>query len=186
MNALNFKPMPGHERGTILRLLQESYTGLPQINEGLIREWENDWKRFDDNIFDRPDTIGTSGFITYQGESIIGFASWDPRQHPTAIIGHNCILPAFRRNRHGRQQIEEMLRRLEALGFTKARVTTGDHPGFIPAQKMYLACGFHEIRRFSDKTDTSWRMVEFEKELSNQRLQFTFARGGQNETEAQC
>jgi len=184
MNALNFKPIPGHERGTILKLLQESYKDLPQINESLIREWENDWERFGDNVFDHPDTIGASGFITYQGESIIGFASWDPRQHPTAIIGHNCILPAFRRNGHGRQQIEEMLRRLEALGFTKARVTTGDHPGFIAAQKMYLACGFHEIRRFSDKTDTSWRMVEFEKELSNHRLQFTFARGGQNETEA--
>lgn len=177
MNALSFKPVPGHKRGTILRLLQESYKGLPQIDLTFIKKWENDWKRFDNDIFDHPDTIGTSGFITYQGKSIIGFASWDPRQHPTAIIGHNCVLPAFRQRGLGKQQIGELLRRVKFLGFTKARLTTGDHPGFLAAQKMYLACGFHETRRFSDNTDTGWKMVAFEKELSNKASEAIGAQG---------
>jgi hypothetical protein len=170
MNVLNFSPIPVHERGIIMRLLQESHK---EFSRDLIRKWEKDWKRFDNDVFDHPDTVGPCGFITYQGKSIIGFASWDPRQHPSAIIGHNCILPAFRRNGHGKRQIKEMLGRLKALKFSKARVTTGDHPGFISAQRMYLMCGFCETRRYSDRTDTNWRMVEFEKDLLNRRLQPT-------------
>ena len=165
MKALSFEPMPAHERGTVLRLLQESYRELPQISESLIGQWEDDWKRFDDDIFDYPETVGASGFITYQGESIIGFGSWDPRRYPTAIIGHNCILPPFRGKGYGKRQIQELLRRLKVLRFTRARVTTGDHPSFLAAQKMYFACGFHEIRRFTDKNAADWRIVEFEKEL---------------------
>lgn len=165
INTLTFKPIQRHKRGTVLRMLQESYEGLPQVNVSFVTKWEKDWIQFDNDIFDHPETIGASGFITYQGQSMVGFVSWDPRQHPTAVVGHNCVLPGFRRNGHGRRQIEEMLIRLGDLGFTQARVTTGDHPGFIAAQKMYLACGFHEVRRFSDKTDPSWRIVEFEKKL---------------------
>jgi GNAT superfamily N-acetyltransferase len=178
MNALSFKPMPGHERGAILRLLQESYNGLAQIDRHSLSRWELDWRKFDDDIFNHPDTIGASGFVTYQGKTIIGFASWDPRKHPTATVGHNCILPAFRRRGYGKQQIEELLRRLKSLGFTKARTTTGDHPGFLAAQRMYLACGFRETRMFSDNTKTGWKMVELEKELSNQRLHPSRNRSG--------
>jgi len=167
MDQLNFTPIPSHGRGIVLRLLQESYNRLPQIDERLIAEWEDGWRGYDDDIFTYPDTIGATGFVTCHGETIVGFASWDPRQHPVATIGHNCVLPAFRGNGYGRRQIEELLRRLMASGFRKARVTTGDHPGFIAAQQMYLSCGFREVGRFVEptKTDASWKMVAFVTEL---------------------
>ena len=40
------------------------------------------------------------------GGRIAGFGSWDPRQAPDyGIIGHNCVLPEFRGEGLGKQQI---------------------------------------------------------------------------------
>lgn len=163
--SLSYRAFPGHERGTILRLLRESYQDFSQTNERLVEQWDNDWRQYDDDVFDFPETVGASGFITYQGEILIGFASWDPRVFPTAIVGHNCILPAYRRNGLVKRQIEEMLKRLAYRGFTKARATTGDHPGFVAARRLYLACGFRKIDRRPSQADAGFSLLVFERDL---------------------
>jgi GNAT superfamily N-acetyltransferase len=159
---LEFKPFPGHARGTILRMLKKSYVSLPGIGRDLLKKRESSWVSYDNEVFDNPETVGKSGFITYDKKTIVGFASWDPRLRPRAIIGHNCILPAFRGKGFGKQQIVETLWRLQNLGFTSAAVSTGDSQAFIPTRKMYLSCGFHECGRSVNREFPDLGMIEYQ------------------------
>jgi len=69
--------------------------------------------------------------------------SYDPRQGPErGIIGYNCVVPEHQRKGIGCLQIQEILRIFRDKGFAKACVTTGDDDFFVPAQRMYEACGF--------------------------------------------
>lgn len=164
MSRLVFKPMTDHPRGTIVALLVQSYQGTHSFAPWLSRLRE-EWKEYDDQIFDHPKTVGTAGFVSYRRRSIVGFATWDPRNHPVAIVGHNCILPEFRKQGFGKMQMEEVLQRLRTLKFTKVCVTTGDHPFFLPARKMYLACGFRETRRTTPSLDRDSGTIEMERNL---------------------
>ena len=110
--------------------------------------------------------MGACGFISYLTTEIVGFASYDPRKYPVGVIGHNCILPQFRGNGYGKQQINEFLYRFRKLNFTKATVSTGEHEFFYPAQMMYLNCGFRDIRRFPGREgNRDYVIVEYEREL---------------------
>lgn len=93
--------------------------------------------------------------ITCLDDKPIGFASYDPRQGPEyVVIGHNCILPKYQGKGYGKKQILELLRRLKALHFKKARVSTGDYLFFISAQRLYESCGFKKIDRIkAEKQD---------------------------------
>lgn len=164
MNDLNFKSLIEHQEGTFFNLLNKCYVGLGKIIPEYRTEWINDWKEYDNEIFNNPDTVGACGFVTYLNDVIIGFASWDPRRYPTGIIGHNCILPRFRGNGYGQYQINEIINRFKILNFKKALTSTMDHDFFSTAQKMYLACGFDEKRRFLAK-DKNYNMIEYEKLL---------------------
>jgi hypothetical protein len=159
MDSLNFKPLYSQERGSILRMLKLAYHSLPQLDANTLALWERDWAEYDANIFDNPNTVGACGFVSYLNNEVIGFASWDPRQRPIAIVGHNCILPDFRGHMHGVTQMKKVVRRLKEDDFALIRVSTGDNSAFIPAQKMYLSCGFVETRRFEIH---GHKMVEFE------------------------
>jgi hypothetical protein len=63
-------------------------------------------------------------------------------------------------------QIQEILRRFREMAIKKAKVSTNDLPFFIPAQRMYIACGFREVRRIPWPRDPKQRMIEYEKEIS--------------------
>lgn len=165
MNELHFKSLIEHKEGTVFDLLNRSYAGLGKIKPEYIREWENDWKEYDNEIFHNPNTVGAYGFVSYLDNEVVGFASWDPRKYPIGIIGHNCILPQFRGNRYGQHQINEIIKRFKQMSFTKALIFTMDHEFFYTAQKMYLACGFNETRRFSEK-NKNYKMIEYEKLLN--------------------
>jgi len=165
MPLLPFKPLTEHKPRTIFTLLKESYKGLVKIKPEYILEWEKDWIEYDHEIFQYPDTVGSCGFISYSGTEIVGFASSDPRKHPTGVIGHNCILPKFRRNGYGKQQINEILKRFREMNFKKAIVSTNEHEFFYPAQRMYLACGFREKRRFWGGENKGYVMIEYERVL---------------------
>jgi len=94
--------------------------------------------------------------------SPIGFASWDPRAYPAyGIIGHNCILPAFQGQGYGTAQVRRALDILRARGFEQARVTTGDHPFFRPAQRIYAACGFRETGRGYRDPRAALNMIDY-------------------------
>ena len=153
-NMLAFGSITTHDPGTIFSLLRQSYA--PIWNDKL----EETMRKADQDTFANPDTIGACTFITCLDGQPIGFASYDPRQGPDlAIIGHNCILPEYQHRGFGCRQIAELLRRLKEKGFRKVTVTTSGHHFFVPAQKMYLTCGFKEVRRFGQHPDQT---IEYE------------------------
>ena len=165
---LAFKPPSGHSRGTILRLFRQSYAEMMLADLPYWRNEEEDWSRFDQEVFENPDTVGRCVFISLSEGAVVGLGSFDPRHGPEyGTIGHNCILPEFRGSRFGKQQVEELCARLRARGFKRAVVSTGDHPFFLPAQRMYLSCGFKETRRDVDgaRSNPQFNLIKYEKQL---------------------
>jgi len=155
-----------YKRGIIADLLKESYRELVLSNPGLWGQEEIKWNEFDSEIFEYPDSIGRCVFLTLLERQIVGFGSFDPRHRPDfGIVGHNCILPEFRGRGYGKQQLLEILRRLQSLSIKKAKATTGSHPFFIPAQRMYSSCGFIEVSRGPWAGDPSQEIIEFEKRI---------------------
>jgi GNAT superfamily N-acetyltransferase len=166
MSGLNFTGPGAQKPGTIAAILKSCYANLVASDPDL---WQNDtegWERFDRDVYEDPDGIGDSTFLSWFDDKLIGFVSYDPRQWPAlGVIGHNAILPEFQRQGFGKQQIAETLRRFQKQGFKKAKVSTLDHPFFIPAQKMYLSCGFYEARRIPWDGSPQYGLIEYEKDL---------------------
>jgi GNAT superfamily N-acetyltransferase len=158
---VEFTGIAGYERGIVYSLLCRSFAEL--LND----EFEEKIRSFDKELFENPGTIGACTFISTLGGEAVGMASWDPRQGPeVGIIGYNCILPEYQGRGFGTAQIKEILRRLETDGFKKVIVRTSEHPFFESAQKMYLACGFREIKRYETGDQSGYGTIEYEIELS--------------------
>jgi GNAT superfamily N-acetyltransferase len=136
------------EPGIIAWLLNQSYAELIRAQPELWESERKNWEETDKSVFENPDTIGACSFLTWYGTNIVGFFSFDPRPQPAyAVIGHNCILPEFRNQGFGKRQIAEILHQLRQRRIRQARVSTNDHPFFVPAQRMYISCGFVELER---------------------------------------
>ena len=151
------------EQGIIDWLLNESYATLVETDTDLWNTEKENWKQFDRDVFENPDSVGSCAFLSWYGKDVVGFSSFDPRQRPIyGIIGHNCILPEFRGRGFGRQQIHENLRRFEQMNIRRAKVSTNDHPFFVPAQQMYIACGFREVARIPWDRDPQQNMIHYE------------------------
>lgn len=162
---LEFKKLTSSEKGLIYSLLNRSYENLTKDIPDIANKWQKDWKQYDEEVYKFPETIGASGFITLFDEKIIGFGSYDPHQRPElGIVGHNCILPEYRRKGFGKAQIYKIISILKELGVKKVKVTTGEHPFFKPAQKMYASCGFIETRRFQSQ-DLEFRQIDYIREI---------------------
>ena len=160
-----FVPLTDEKPGTIAALLRASYATLLESDSRWASEQAN-WDEYDRLVFAHRDTVGMCLFLTRVSGDIAGFASWDPRQKPRyGIVGHNCILPRFRGHGLGTQQIHEVLRRFQMLGIQTARAITCDHPFFVPAQRMYLACGFREVQRTLWDRDRNHLVIEYEIEI---------------------
>jgi len=155
-----WKPITDFQRGDIVKLLQACYANIwnPQLCQTM--------KQFDAESFDHINTIGACVFFSCLNDVTIGLASYDPRQGPDlGIVGHNCVLPEYQGRGYGREQIFEILRRLRSKNFQKVQVSTGQDPFFLPAQKMYLSCGFREIKRTSEINDHTHGKIYYEKML---------------------
>ena len=61
--------------------------------------------------------------------------------------------------------MRRVLELLRACGFRRARATTGDHPFFEPAQRMYQACGFEEVKRGSCDRHPALGTIHYELSL---------------------
>ncbi len=158
--TLKFESVTNYERGFIFSLLQQSFAELWN------NEMEEKIKQYDKEIFDTPNTVGACVFVSTLNGNAVGMASWDPRRGPElGIIGYNCILPEYQGRGFGEIQIKEVLRRLKEREFKKVSVTTGEYPFFVPAVKMYLACGFKEIRRYNKGRDPRYGSIDYEIEL---------------------
>jgi len=163
---LTFTTFARHEPGIVFSLLSQSYAAYLACDPLAAEAWPAGWQAYDRDVFRLPDTVGACGFVTCLGDRAIGLASWDPRGFPeVAIIGHNCILPAFQGNGYGKIQIRRVLAILQERGFKRARVTTGEHTFFVPAQRMYQACGFREIRRGGGDPHSTFRTIDYERVL---------------------
>jgi GNAT superfamily N-acetyltransferase len=147
-------------------ILRASYRELIEIFDPINKDkYLKNWREFDNNCFEHPETIGKCAHITKVGDKPIGLWSYDPRNFPEyGIVGHNCILPKYRRNGYGKKQIQEMLNIFKENGCKEARVTTTNNEFFIPAQKMYESLGFRETKRYFDKY---WglELIDYNKDL---------------------
>jgi hypothetical protein len=47
----------------------------------------------------------------------------------------------------------------------QARVSTIDHPFFVPAQKMYTACGFIQVKRVPFDRDPKQNIIHYEMRI---------------------
>jgi GNAT superfamily N-acetyltransferase len=166
MSELRFTPPHIEKPGSIFMMLKTCYANLVASNPDLWGNETEGWERFDADVYEDPDGIGDCTFLSWVGDKLIGFASFDPRQWPAmGIIGHNAILPEYQRHGFGKQQIEEILQRFQKMGFKKVKVSTLDHPFFIPAQKMYVSCGFCMKRWVPWEGCPKFRLIEYELEL---------------------
>jgi len=160
------------EPGIIDWLLNQSYAEIVEAEPEFWEPEKENWEQSDRDVFENPDTVGACTFLSWSGTDIAGFFSFDPRPQPAyGVIGHNCILPEYRGQGFGQQQICEILRRFRETGIRQARVSTNDHPFFVPAQRMYAACGFREVKRIPWDRDFNQRMIHYEIELDNKAMQ---------------
>jgi GNAT superfamily N-acetyltransferase len=164
---LRFEAVTPEDVGRIGALLTEGYQELLSMGDDFWLQERESWMQFDAEVFENLSTIGQCVFLTRLGTEIIGFSSFDPRPGPSfGILGHNCIRPPYRGQGFGKCQVYETLSRLRMRSIRKAIVSTGEHPFFVPAQKMYLSCGFHEMRRRSANSRMGFRVIEYELAVS--------------------
>ena len=153
------------EPGVVAWLLNQSYAKLVEAEPELWGPERANWEQSDRAVFDHPDSVGACTFLSWAGVDLVGLFSFDPRPLPEyGVIGHNCILPDFRGRGLGKQQIAEALRLLRDRGAVAARVTTHEHPFFVPAQRMYEACGFREVSRAPWNRDLTQSLIHYELE----------------------
>jgi GNAT superfamily N-acetyltransferase len=166
MPALKFTPPSIKKPGTIAAILKSCYADLVNSEPDLWGDEAAGWERFDKDVYEDPDSTGECTFLSWLGDDLIGFASYDPRQWPAlGIIGHNAVLPDFQDRGFGKSQILEILKRFQKTGFKRAKVSTLDIPFFIPAQKMYLGCGFQIKRWIPWEGCQKFRLIEYERDL---------------------
>lgn len=152
--------------GIIASLLKQSYVELTESEPKNWRSEVENWEQSDHNVFKNPTTSGACTFLSWVDINLVGFFCFDPRERPAyGVIGHNCILPEFRGRGYGKQQIHEIIRQFRDIGIKSARVSTNDHPFFIPAQRMYAACGFREVKRSPWNRDPKQNIIHFKMEL---------------------
>ncbi|MBN1804724.1 MAG: GNAT family N-acetyltransferase [Sedimentisphaerales bacterium] len=160
MTVLIFNKIDKYKPGIIYRLLSQSY------EEILDQQLKQQFQQFDRDVFENPDTIGACTFITTLGIDNIGMASYDPREAPEqAIIGHNCVLPQYRKNGYGKKQILEIIKRLKLRNVSSILVSTSENPFFEPAQKIYLSCGFTELERKKRQPYDKYKTIYYELKL---------------------
>ncbi|MEN8127410.1 MAG: GNAT family N-acetyltransferase [Planctomycetota bacterium] len=152
---MEYLTIENFEKGVVFDLLFRAFE--PLMNP----EFKNKLRRYDQEIFDNLKTVGASLFLTQYDGKLVGMASWDPRQFPRAIIGYNCIVPGFQHIGFGKLQLLELLNRLTRGGFTEAVVTTGEHPFFVPSQKMYSSCGFQKVRHYNEGRDPRYGSTDY-------------------------
>lgn len=152
---MEYLTIENFEKGIVFDLLYQAFG--PLMNS----EFEAKLRRYDEEVFDNPGSVGASVFLTRFDGELIGMASWDPRQFPKAIIGYNCIIPGFQGIGFGKLQLCELLNRLALEGFTEVSARTGDDSFYVPSQKMYISRGFEEINRSEKSSDPRYGSIDY-------------------------
>jgi len=163
---LKFTDTDNYKAGLIVDLLSQSYHDLLQGDSDFFKSEIPEWRVFDTEVSNTPDIFRRCVLFSWLGDDLVGFGSFDPRPKPEfGLIGHNCILPRFRGRGLGKQQLQEILRRFREIGIRLAKVSTGDSLFFLPAQRMYIACGFREVRRAPSQRNPQQTMIHYEMKI---------------------
>jgi GNAT superfamily N-acetyltransferase len=169
---LRFTPPHDQQPGLFAFMLKQSYADLVESDPEHWGPEVPKWERFDGEVFEHPNSVGSCVFVSWSDDQLVGFGSYDPRQKPHfGIVGHNYVLPDFRGRGFGKQQIQEILRRFQSQGIRTAKTHTLAGAWHIPAQRMYAACGFRETARHPWDGDPSQVVIEYEKRLDNKSIE---------------
>jgi len=146
---IEFKNFDEFERGILYKQLVEGYSFDNRWKEC----FENDWIEYDNFFYDNLHFTNNCGFVTVLNGNPIGHISWDPRNAPEyVLIGHNCILPDFKGNGYGKEQLKEAINRITKNNdLNKIKVTTNEK--LLPAKHNYESVGF-KIAQRRENTDT--------------------------------
>lgn len=145
-------------RGSLARMLKDAYSFDPRC----IKCWGENWRAYDDFFFDHPAIAETCGFVTVFSGVPVGHITWDPRNLPArAILGHNCILTAYKGQGLGGAQLREAVRRIAARGAERIDVTTSEM--LIAAQRNYESAGFRRIgtRPSAEEDAFAGRLIDY-------------------------
>lgn len=159
---LEFKPITDFPQGTLYRQLLDTYS----FDARCLAHWQNSWQAYDDFFYANPSIAAAYGFVTVLDGEPIGHISWDPRNRPDhVIIGHNCILTAYKGNGYGKLQLSEAIRRIKAYDVARIIVTTNVIT--LPAQKNYESVGFVKVcERINLETPFAGNYIDYEMRLS--------------------
>jgi GNAT superfamily N-acetyltransferase len=132
---LVFKSLLNYPKGTLESLLAEAYSAFHEQYPEYSAENLKRFKECDSFFYENPKIGENCSFVSEYEGVLAGMCSWDPRENPIVIIGHNCILPKLRGKGLGTDQMKLLLNHLKDKGFTKAKVSTGIMDFFIRATK---------------------------------------------------
>lgn len=155
-----FKRLNQFEKGLIYKLLCESYASLVEAKPDYKHEFETNWQETDDDLFDGSNSSGKAVISTLYGKPI-GFVSWYVEGKEVGSIGHNCMVPFHCRKGYGKRQVHMALDELLPQ-VHRVKVTTANHPFFLPARRTYLSCGFVEIGRSQTESYGGFELIHFE------------------------
>jgi len=163
---LTFTPISLYHPGALADIIRRSYADLVAGDAARWGQEVRNWDDFDRQAFAHPETVGKCVFVSCLAGEPVGLASYDPRPGPDyGVIGQNCVLPEFRGRGFGRAQILEVLRLFKEKGIMAARVTTSEHPFFVPARRMYEALGFKVVGRSPGGPDPRYGIIELQMTL---------------------
>jgi len=164
---VEFRDVSSPEAGSLEGLLK-ACSVVPSIG-GVVaaRQWQNELHRIERDVNRR--TLRDGGtFVTYLGDTPIGYGSPHLTESPTlGVVGYNCIMPEFRCRGYGRMQLLEIVRRLEACGTERIEATTSLHPFFLPARRMYVACGFKESGTHPTSDSARHQLIDYSRAARN-------------------
>jgi GNAT superfamily N-acetyltransferase len=144
---LELRSIFDYPKGTLESLLTAAYAALHEGRPEYAAENHAKFRECDEFFYGTPEIGGRCARVGVEGDRLVGMCSWDPREWPVVVVGHNCVLPERRSQGFGSRQLREALAILRSEGFTRARVSTGLMDFFAPARLMYAAVGFVETRR---------------------------------------
>ena len=165
---IEFKRVDQFDKGLICKLLRESYASLLEVKPDYAHELEENWRRTDQDLFDGPNSSGNVRIGTL-GSEPIGFVTWYVEGAGVGSIGHNCIVPLHRGKGYGKEQVQLALAKLQSH-VHRVRVTTANHPFFLPARKTYQACGFVEVSRSLAHTYRGLELIHYERSQKTRHL----------------
>jgi len=135
------------------------------------RQWQEELRRVGRDVDGRRIPRDFGAFVTYLGDKPIGTGVPHLTESTDlGLIGFNCIIPEYRCRGYGRMQVEEIVRRLRACGVERVEATTSLHPLFLPARRMYVACGFKESRTRPTGCSGQYPLIDYGRAIPTSQL----------------